>query len=224
VIPFDAQHLIVCTMVEGASIWETFDAGASWDTLAWSQAGGFNDLQRLGDGTLIACSDIGDLMRSTDGGQHWTNATQAIGGDRVTITAMTIVPHGRAFAAGTYSGSPPLWLASDDGGATWQSEPVPMDGFEKIAFASTQVGVVGGDFGKIARTTDGGHLWKSAPLDDATLTVYDLAAPEAGTMFAATFGPGGKGTVFRSRDQGASLAAREQRLAEPALRRARVRR
>jgi len=68
-VVYGPLHYLVCTNLEGAFVWETTDGGRAGRKRLLGSWGGFLDLDRLADGTLILPSSEGDLYRSTDDGQ-----------------------------------------------------------------------------------------------------------------------------------------------------------
>ncbi len=215
-LAFDALHRLVATSGEGAFLWESFDGGTDYTPLHEQPSGnGFLDLLRLADGTLVASSDIGDLVWSSDGGASWTNATKSpADGIRVSIAAVSVLPNGRAFAAGRDSSGPHRFLRSDDAGHTWREIAHPLVDVQAIAFADLELGFAGGDQDRIARTADGGQSWQSASLGGVLggdMRVGDFAFTSQAT-FASSYGAGGKGAVFRSIDGGQSWQLSNQGL------------
>jgi len=99
---FDASHRVIITFLEGAGIWETLDDGESWSPrYLRNRTAGYADIDELADGSLVTCSSFGDLLRSTDQGQTWTNFTHCPGdADRSHVEAMGSSPGGLAFAGG----------------------------------------------------------------------------------------------------------------------------
>lgn len=208
-------HYLVCTNLEGAAVWETTNGGMDWTNRLWAGDGGFLDFDRLDDGTLILPSDEGDLYRSTDNGQTWSNATYtAFDPPRGVIGAIGVGPGGSG-AAGTTGVPPTYWFHTADGGSTWQPQP----GGPAIAFTSgieywdANRAVAGGDYGQMWRTTDGGAVWSPVPLPSppANGRAFRLSLPAPGVAFAAVFGQT-QSKVYRTTDHGATWELRNSGL------------
>lgn len=214
-VAFDAEHLMVVTNIEGAEIWESFDGADTWSPLLQRfDLGGFTEFRRLTDGTLVAISTEGDVIRSTDGGANWSNATHTPDDEpRVTISTFAVLPNGRAFAGSTPPGAAVFrWHRSDDGGSTWY-EPATGPGLPDIAdlaFWDDVHGLASGFPNSVSFTTDGGETWSAAALPNAIsngVRAYRLALPASGVAFCAADGTNGA-LVFRTTDFGATWAQR----------------
>lgn len=209
-IALGPEHFLVVSTIEGASIYETTDAGATWSFALNSGSDGFRDFDRLTDGTLLAISTEGDVFRSTDDGATWANTIEAAQPPRYTIGAIAVSPSGKG-AAGT-TGTPGLqWYRSSDDGSNWAIRPSgPAIAFaQDIAWWDGDRAVVAGDYGKMWRTTDGGASWTAAllPSPPTNARAWDLALPASGTAFAAVTGQT-QAFVYRTTDFGASWEQR----------------
>ena len=210
-IVFGPLHYLVCTNLEGATVWETSDGGDNWTNRLYSGMGGFLDLDRLGDGTLILPSSEGDIYRSTDNGQSWTNTTYAaFDPPRGTIGAIGVGPGGSG-AAGTAGVPPTFWLHTSDGGSTWQPQPGgPAIAFTReIVYWDAVRAVAAGDYGRMWRTTNGGTNWTSVDLPNPPVNgqAFHISTPASGTAFAAVFGQT-QSKVYRTTDFGATWEVR----------------
>ena len=209
------EHFLVASTIEGAFVFETTDAGASWSFALDSGAGGFHDFDRLPDGTLVAVSTEGDIFRSTDDGASWANTIDAVAPPRAPHGALAIGPGGTG-AAGT-TGTPGLqWYRTTDDGENWALQPSgPAIAFTReIAWWNADTAVVAGDLGKMWRTTDGGESWVFAVLPSAPAngSAWHLALPAPGIAFAAVTGQT-QSLVYRTTDFGASWTPRSSGIA-----------
>lgn len=203
------DHWVLASDGEGAEMWVTEDAGDTWtvtDERFWAR--GYVDLVRHPDGTLLSASELGDLIRSVDDGQSWTNTTLSPGVDdrRVVLGQLAARPDGVLFAGGRDSGSHVQFMRSDDAGASWTEVSHPGTWFHTMGFNTSELGITGGDQNVIHRTTDGGDSWTTIPLTHPLGTGYraaDLAMPDDTHFFVSGFGAG-QGGVFRSDDAGES--------------------
>jgi photosystem II stability/assembly factor-like uncharacterized protein len=208
----DENTRFVITHLEGADIWKTVDDGITW-TLLYEHRNteGHTDIERLPDGTLVAVSSDGDLLRSGDAGVTWQNFTRNPGvGERSTLNRMALLPGGLAFAGG-YEG---LWLRSEDAGNSWDFAPSPpgLDITFEIELLG-ELGFAGGVMSpsspaRICRTTDGGTTWTAHTLAAEFGWVQGISVVDAQTQFAVTYGGDGINKAYRSTDGGASWDVR----------------
>ncbi len=130
----------------GGGLIRSADGGQTWE----EQIGGpsptnpflpppFYEFLELGDGTLLAASDLGVFRLEPEGA--WTHS----GPDSTRIDNLAGVPEGLVYAS-----SPDAIYRSDDSGATWQATELPSAGVSDIAvndrgdlFASTGTGLYG---------------------------------------------------------------------------------
>jgi photosystem II stability/assembly factor-like uncharacterized protein len=203
----DDTHRFIVTFLEGAEIWETTDDAVSW-TMIYQRVrtGGYGDIERLSDGSMVVCSAFGDLLRSTDMGHTWVNFTRSPSDeDRSTLQAMAVLPGGKAFAGGRDES----WLMSVDGGDTWET-PLASPGFgttTAIAFRTDDFGLVGGSTfslpSRVSRTTDGGASWTDYELTGGFVGgPQSISIPGDSTCYTVTYGGSPDNHVFRSDDGG----------------------
>jgi len=205
-VPLDADTWVAPQNADGAFLYRTDDAGASWevvDVRPW--AAGFTAAVRTPGGAVVVASFIGDLLRSTDGGVTWTN-TVATPADsvRVTLGAIAARPDGALFASGRTEISEVQTLRSSDGGESWSIVDGPGPWVRALAFGSNDVGYAGGDPDVIHRTDDGGLTWTTTALDHplgGDYRVSSIAALDDLVAYAGGFGSG-EGGVYRTLDGG----------------------
>ena len=174
------------------------DAGKTWRAVATPTTRtltgvAFEDA-RLG----VAVGHGGSLVRTEDGGNTWTavNVEDDAGSD--SLLGVVSLGGGRFAAYGAFG----MYLASSDGGATWQRRQVISEEFENHI---SQVMPFNGalwmvaEYGTLARSDDGGDTW------------VELESPYDGSFFGMVVAADGalvlhgmRGTVFRSADGGAS--------------------
>ena len=125
----------------------------------------------------IAVGEDATILRTTDGGAHWTIQTSGYEGARVELFAVsfTDASHGTAVGSNFFfsGGGNAVVLRTTDGGGTWAtkySDPTPGILFFGVSFSDANTGtVVGVDFNLgaalILRTTDGGDTCNRAGND-----------------------------------------------------------
>lgn len=152
----------------------------------------------------------GVVLRSEDGGAHWTkqfdgNAANAL----VLAAAQKRVKDARAASAGAVSGQPAAALqiaerALEDAQAGAKFGPSrPL--FD-VWFKDESDGIVVGAFGQIFHTSDGGQtwaLWGDRIANPDGLHLNAISATAKGVLLIA----GEAGKIYRSADGGASWAA-----------------
>lgn len=198
---------LVVTNLEGAGIWRTTDDGLNWDLLYERvTTQGYTDILELDDGKLVVCSTDGDLLRSTDGGDTWTNFTQGPEeAERNVLEAITVHPDGLAFAGGRGN----LWLRSTDSGMTWEipSLSPEIETTNAIVLRDGGLGLAGGyeppGQSKTHRTTDGGMTWTENDIAGGYVGYpHALAFPSDDVAYLVTSGGNEHNHAYRSNDGG----------------------
>lgn len=215
-ILLDSTHWLVATNGEGASIYQTTNAGVDW-TIPYERQNvtGVSEMARLSSG-FVAVTTAGDLLRS-DSGASWTNFLQSPDdGERADIDALQVLSNGRAFAGGAG-----IWLESLDSGATW-NYTTAIPGIASplgISFSDDLHGLVGGYSNpttKVGRTTDGGLSWSTHIVRTSNAgAVVGLELVTSQTAWVATYGGGSINFVFQSTDGGLSWSERMTGIVNP---------
>jgi photosystem II stability/assembly factor-like uncharacterized protein len=198
---------IVVTNLEGAGIWRTTDDGMTWDLLyERATTAGYTDILELSGGDLVVCSTDGDLLRSTDGGDTWTNFTRSPeAAARNVLEAIAVHPAGLAFAGGRDD----LWLRSTDGGSTWEipAASPEIETANAIVLRDGGLGLAGGyeppGQSKTHRTTDGGQTWTEHDIAGGYVGYpRGFAFPSDDVAYLVTSGGSEQNHVYRSLDGG----------------------
>lgn len=156
-----------------------------------------------------ASGTAGTVLRTLDGGAHWTACTVPPNGEKLDFRGIQAFDDRTAIVMSSGRGDASRVYRTTDGCATWKlilANPDAPDGFfDAIVFRSHEEGWVLGDPVKghfyLANTQDGGETWLQSKADG-------LHASTAGGAFAASnqslllslFGPvfgGGGGRFFR---------------------------
>jgi len=186
-------------------LWKSTNLGKSWakDTIT-SSYGLPNVLAASSSRTLIYGTDVGKIIRTTDGGASWTKVF-----DDPTVTGfindLEMLDSLQGYAIGDPPNSTkrPGFLRTTDGGATW--EPVVTNLPEgdiqykgRTDFVSPRMGwtIVWND--GIFKTTDGGQSWTriyAEPIPDNVFFLNDsvgfftsFALPPASGLYKTTDG------------------------------------
>jgi photosystem II stability/assembly factor-like uncharacterized protein len=139
------------------------DSGATWHSVAdpamLSNEGTIRGLRYVGSSTIYASQYEGDLWKSTDDGQTWTNLTE----DNEDMTGsaweqLDISTDGLKVIVGTDHGS--IWM-TDDGGASWTDAKVATPDLSNNYFWPV---ALAGDGSKAYALAWEGDIW-GAPAD-----------------------------------------------------------
>jgi photosystem II stability/assembly factor-like uncharacterized protein len=182
------------------------DGGASWQALpvAYPNPNTPPDLRALvtapSGEALIAAGPPGAILRSNADGSSWDlRQFTPIEAERA-LPWVLVDPRRKTVVA--VEGRGAMQVSKDDG-VNWQIStiPIPQERFpfwQGVVSERDGVIVVAGETGKVARSTDGAHLWS---LIDAG-TTEDLFGSFANEATGTLFLMGAKGTLLRSTDLG----------------------
>lgn len=170
------------------------DGGSSWAPLL-TVSRFLHDVGFRGASLGLAVGDGGLILRTTDGGQSWSEVESNTTGDLRTVA---LGDGGLAFAAGFG-----VALRSIDGGATWKLVDAGDVQFLGSAASGANRAWLVGEGGIVRATTDGGSSWES----QSSGTTQDLR----GAFFiSASRGwiAGAGGTLLYTEDGGATWLPR----------------
>lgn len=193
--PTDRSRVFV--LYSDGAVWRSADAGRTWE------AGGNAGLQALSlsidpqtPSTLYATGiggsvGTGGIAKSVDRGDTWTLLPVR----PAVYYEVDIAPSSPStlYTAGTLEDFTPIFLRSDDGGASWTQLPFNGQG---VIYPSLAVDplvattVYTTDQGYIYKSTDGGATWTqvSNPVDSNA--TYPLAISDFGRLYAAVWDTG----------------------------------
>lgn len=179
------------------NVYRTDDGGASWievTKLAGSPI--VRDIE-VDDQSIIWAgaqdSEIGGavVLNSEDGLKTWKVLDDSFrkGGVYLSISAPTPTT---IYAAGFSTPSKALLVKTRNAGETWEDVPLPgnTDGegerYYCIDFVDESTGWLGGLFGAIYHTTDGGETWRNLDTGSRSAAIYDIDAIDTGHIVAVT--------------------------------------
>ncbi len=140
----------------GSAIWRTSDGGSTWSFVDFVPDNGFlRRVAAVGGDVFVAVGSAGRIMRSTDAGLTWVNASSGLSGD-IVDAAFGSATTGVAIDAGG------MYTRTTDGGVTWTAEAL-AGGYAgapaTIAFSGPADVVVVTNEGWVLRSADGGSTW-----------------------------------------------------------------
>lgn len=145
------------------------------------------------NGTLVT----GAFIKTTDGGQTWTNHT--FGNSAYTINKAFFINSQEGFAAGRNGGgNNGLFIKTTDGGYTWTGATAFNERAYNVCFINAQQGWIMGKNGLLSRTTDGGVSWTVQ-----TITNEDIFAMQFFNSTKGIFICSG-GELYQTTDGGAT--------------------
>ena len=179
----------VVAMDEAHRFWLSTDSGATWTRTAedfgvWHQV--WPDIDFLDDMTGWSVSEAGLILKTTDGGASWSQASRGLGVD---LNGIEMYADGRGVAYGTLG----TILLSDDYGRTWRarSQIVAADGFARQLIEADRTGdthIWMTADNTVFRSTDRGDTWeqRDTGLPDGNFSSIDFPTTEVGYLFGNT--------------------------------------
>ncbi len=171
------------------------DAGRRWRALGTPVDRTLTGVAFKDDKTGIAVGHGGTLIRTDDGGEHWTRVPMEEAGSDSLLGA-TWLGGDHFIAYGAFG----LYFDSVDAGRTWQRRVVLNDEFDRHISQVVPVGsslLLAAESGTLLRSDDGGATWAA------------LTSPYAGSFFGAALLKSGalvvfgmRGNVYRTTDLG----------------------
>ena len=167
---------------------KTIDGGSSWTVIETNTTLPILKVRSYNGGIVIASGYDGLILRSTDGGETFTQTTTGLG-NGFDLWGLEMINDTLGWACGATA-----LLKTTDGGENWQimSTPGYTGNLWWIDFLNENYGFIAAD-GKVLRTTDGGSNWEiiqagdSAPLYciDIIDSLHIAAAGYGGTNYSA---------------------------------------
>lgn len=151
---------------------------------------------------IVAVGERGTIIRSTSNARSWESATVPT---RATLTGISFATEA-AGAPGWAVGHEGVIFASTDEGRTWtkqfQSENIQDSFLDVLALDATHVLALGA-YGLCVASDDAGKTWTRRKLIAEDNHLNRITRGPTGALYIA----GERGTLLRSRDQGATWTA-----------------
>lgn len=141
-------------------ILKTTTGGANWINLSSNGTGRLFSIKMLSANTAYAAGDSGRILFTSNGGSSWS--TQIT---NVSSTLREIVMRTSSF--GCAVGLNGIILTTTNGGTTWVNHSFSNINFYSADFGSNDTGYIGGQYGRIYKTTNAGFNWfrQQTPVD-----------------------------------------------------------
>jgi photosystem II stability/assembly factor-like uncharacterized protein len=178
---------------ERGHIFVSENAGRDWRRADSPTSATLTAIGVVDDRRVVAAGHDGVILLSEDAGEHWRTVFAAPD-EEEPLLSVWFDADGRGFAVGAYG----RFLASHDGGATWEMRDLDGNDFHFNAMA--RVGdalLIGGEAGTLLRSNDDGESWDA------------LDSPYEGSFFGllalsddSVLAFGMRGHVYRSDNAG----------------------
>lgn len=178
----------------------TSDAGMSWTARSHGSVNDIFEIVFIDSLKGFAADGTNSLLRTTDGGQHWTTYRVLAENERIYLSQFLGPLEGWGIRSVTDSGS--FLLHTTDGGEQWAMVRVrdtPHVLPFGLHFLNHNTGTVVGWGGTINRTTDAGSTW----VTQSSGTTHDLHVVQLLDNRIGFIG-GGRGSFLRTADGGSS--------------------
>ena len=199
----DSQHLWLATTA--GEVFFSSDGGETWAAQGATSASGATQLNAIhfvdaSVGFAVGNTDV--VIKTVDGGAHWTAATATGGGDN--LLSVWAFSKYRVLIGSAINATGSLYM-SFDGAATYEVKyftGYATEGVKDIYFFNSMRGVIvtntAGPVGSIHETIDGGHEWKEISLPSNSglnalvmcemNTALAVGAPNGGTAAIVALG------------------------------------
>ncbi|MBX2975851.1 MAG: T9SS type A sorting domain-containing protein [Ignavibacteriaceae bacterium] len=161
---------------------KTTDGGANWKTIQTNITVPILKIRSINGQTVIASGYSGLILRSTDGGEIFTQVESGLGAG-FDLWGLEIVNDTLGWACGATA-----LLKTTDGGESWQIINIPgyTGNLWWIDFMNENYGFVAAD-GKVLKTTDGGNNWEIIQAGDDR-PLYCINIIDSSHIAAAGYG------------------------------------
>lgn len=156
----------------GGTTWEYKDLGAADESV--------NDAKLVNASIAYAIGKAGKCKKTVDGGLTWIPCNFQVSPQsnsyKMAVVTPDVVYFGGLdygfFSFGTFG-------STLDGGLNWDILNVTSFSMRAISFSSIQTGFLGGGFGTILGTTDGGASWVTETVDAPDSNIFDISFANA---------------------------------------------
>jgi photosystem II stability/assembly factor-like uncharacterized protein len=189
------------------------DNGKTWKAEASGTTNALTAVSFFDKRRGIVVGSRGTILVTRDGGRSW--AARKSESDDHLLGVHAVSPNS-VFVVGAFG----TILYSSDGGETWTRQKLPWESLipgiikdsgyiepnlNTVFFMSPEIGWVGGEFGLILHTRDGGQTWVSQVYDMSLPQILGIGFRDAATGWAV----GQQGTFLRTLNAGKVWMANE---------------
>ncbi len=181
-IAWDTYNLLCETSYNGGKTVNSHEFQGVWNNLTgnYRHRPTVNDSYFFDTHNGFIVGDDGNILRTDDTGQSWTNIYSGIVED---LWDIEFIDRETGFAVGNFG----RILKSVDGGDTWRkTNSGTQEDIYSIAFRNETEGWVGTESG-MRYTTDGGESWHGVPLRYQHGTIHNIKFDHEGNGYAYTF-------------------------------------
>lgn len=141
-------------------ILKTTTGGAIWLNLSSNGTGRLFSIKMLNANTVYAAGDTGRILFTSNGGSSWSTQTTNVSS---TLREVVMRPSSFGLAVGLNG----IILTTTNDGTTWVNRSFNNINFYSADFSSNDTGYIGGQFGRIYKTTNAGLNWiqQQTPVD-----------------------------------------------------------
>jgi photosystem II stability/assembly factor-like uncharacterized protein len=152
-------------------------AQSHWFRVARPTTQGLNKVEFVDSLQGWVVGDSGVIFKTTDSGQSWLPQSSGLFDN---IVSLSIVNQscGYALATKDYQNDSTWYgtriLKTTNGGDVWTHQDYPPPFFRTIHFLDSLNGFIGGDLGRISKTTDGGLSWTPTMVDSSVFSSFPI--------------------------------------------------
>lgn len=168
-------NTIFATQYNDGTVLKSTNGGTNWTSAVSAIAPNMNNLKFLNATYGFAAGSEGKFSRTTNGGANWESKN--VPSSDWAMFQVKAVSATEIYAVG----NPGILYKTTDMGDTWQSLPISVSGpsvtfvwYSLDNYGSTFV--LSGDYGVVAKSTDGCATWSSNSYNISTALMFDMAS------------------------------------------------
>lgn len=152
-------HMLTKDIILGVGvngiIMKSINAGKTWEKYeGFSFVNFLYSIACINDNTYYACGQVGKIVKTTNGGQSWTETDLPLNND---LRKIYFLNENVGFAGGTYG----TLVKTTNGGDSWSTIRTGLRfPIMEIHFFNSSLGYIVTTAGEIAKTTNAGETWE----------------------------------------------------------------
>lgn len=172
------QRMTFCTIAMVLLVACSAPAQSHWVGLKRPATSGLNKVAFIDSLRGWIVGDSGAIFMTTDGGESWTMQNSGLL-DNIVGLSIVDQSYGYALANRDYQNDSTWYgssmLKTTNGGDVWTRQEYPEEFYRAIFFLDSVNGFMGGDGGRIRRTTDGGITWTPVLVDTSVASSFPIS-------------------------------------------------